>query len=277
MEFRTQTPGPPLSHLVEMLWYADGPGGPHARERLLPDGSMELVINLCEDEVRVYDRLDHRKFEKLRGAVIIGPHSEFFVIDTAEQRRVMGVHFKPGGAFPFLRLPADELHGLHVSLEDVWGRWADELRERLLEAQTVDQQFGILEASLKARISRPPVRHRAMEFALDQFHGGTHTRPIADVTEQIGLSSRRFIELFRQQVGLTPKLFCRVRRFQKVVQQVPVPREGAQRVEWSDLALACGYFDQAHFIHDFRAFSGLSPTAYAELRTGHTNHVPINE
>jgi AraC-like DNA-binding protein len=208
---------------------------------------MELVINLSEDEVRVYDRLDYRKFEKLRGAVMIGPHSQFFVIDTAEQQRVMGVHFKPGGAFPFLRLPADELHGLHVSLEDVWGRWAGELRDRLLEAQTVGHQF----------------------------HGGPHTRSIADVTEQIGLSPRRFIELFRQQVGLTPKLFCRVRRFQKVVQRVPIAQEG-QRVDWSELALACGYFDQAHFIHDFRAFSGLSPTAYAELRTDHTNHVPIN-
>jgi AraC-like DNA-binding protein len=276
MEFRTQAPAPPLSHLVEVLWYSDGPAGPHARERLLPDGSMELVINLSEDQVRVYDRLDHSKFEKLRGAVIIGPHSEFFVIDTAEQRRVIGVHFKPGGAFPFLRLPADELHGLHVSLEDVWGRWAGELRDRLLEAQTVDQQFGILEASLMARISRPLSRHKAVEFALGQFHGGPHTRSIADVTEQIGLSSRRFIEVFRQQVGLTPKLFCRVRRFQKVVQQVPVAQHGGLRVDWSELALACGYFDQAHFIHDFRAFSGLSPSAYAELRTGHTNHVPIN-
>jgi AraC-like DNA-binding protein len=277
MEYRIQAPAPPLSHFVEVLWYWDGPAQPHARERLLPDGSMELVVNLNENEVRVYDRLDHRKFDKLRGAVMIGPHSEFFVIDTAEQRRVMGVHFKPGGAFPFLRLPADELHGLHISLEDVWGRWADELRDRLLEAQTMDQRFGILEASLMARISRPLLHHPAVTFALEQFHGGPHTRPIADVTEQIGLSSRRFIELFRQQVGLTPKLFCRVRRFQKVVQQVPVAQNAGQRVDWSELALACGYFDQAHFIHDFRAFSGLSPTAYAELRTGHTNHVPINE
>ncbi|HXB69573.1 MAG TPA: helix-turn-helix domain-containing protein [Candidatus Acidoferrales bacterium] len=273
MEFRTQTPGPPLSDFIEMLWYGAGAAGPHSRERLLPDGSMELVINLSEDEVRVYDRLDHRKFEKLRGAAIVGPHSEFFVIDTAEQRNVMGVHFKPGGAFPFLPLPADELHGLHISLEDVWGRWAGELRERLLEATALADRFRILEAALLARIWRPLVRHRAVAFALGQFHGGPKTRTIGDVTDQTGLSSRRFIEVFRQQVGLTPKLFCRVRRFQEVVQRVAA----SGHIDWTDVALSCGYFDQAHFIHDFRAFSGISPTMYAGLRTGHTNHVPIFE
>jgi AraC-like DNA-binding protein len=261
-----------------MLWYGDGPARPHYRERLLPDGSMELVINLSEDEVRVYDRLDHRKFEKLRGAALVGPHSEFFVIDTAEQRNVMGVHFKPGGAFPFLPLPADELHGLHISLEDVWGRWAGELRERLLEATALADRFRILEAALLARICRPLERHRAVAFALGQFapgqfHGGPKTRTIGDVTGQTGLSSRRFIEVFRQQVGLTPKLFCRVRRFQEAVQRLRSHR----RIDWADVALSCGYFDQAHFIHDFRAFSGLSPTMYAELKTEHTNHVPIHE
>src|SRR5450432_3158480 len=234
---------------------------------------MELVINLSEDEVRVYDRLDHRKFEKLRGATLVGPHSDFFVIDTAEQRNVMGVHFKPGGAFPFLPLPVDELHGLHISLEDVWGRWASELRERLLEATSLADRFRILEEALLARIWRPLERHRAVAFALGQWGGGPKTRTVGDVTEETGLSARRFIEVFRRQVGLTPKLFCRVRRFQEVVQRVPM----GQRVDWADVALSCGYFDQAHFIHDFRAFSGLSPTSYAELKTGHTNHVPIHE
>ena len=273
MEFRHQTPRPPLSDFIQLLWYWEGPARPHSHERLLPDGSMELVVNLSEDEVRIYDRVDHRKFEKLRGATLMGPHSDFFVIDTAEQRHVIGVHFKPGGAFPFLPLPADQLHGLHISLEDVWGRWAGELRERLLEVETLADRFRILEAALLARMWRPLERHPAVAFALHQFRGGPKTRSIGDVTEATGLSSRRFIELFRHQVGLTPKLFCRVRRFQEVVQRVAPGRP----IDWTDVALSCGYFDQAHFIHDFRAFAGISPTRYAELQTEHTNHVPICE
>jgi len=273
MEFRKRVPGAPLSDFIEVLWYWDGPPRPHHWERLLPDGSMELVINLTEDEVRIYDRNDHRQFQKLRGASLMGPHSGFFVIDTAQQRNVIGVHFKPGGAFPFLPLPADELHGLHISLEDVWGGWAEELRERLLASRALDDRFRILEAALRARVQRPLARHPAVDFALGRFRHGPGERRIGELTEEMGLSSRRFIELFRQQVGLTPKLYCRVRRFQEVVQRVTP----GKAVDWVDVALSCGYFDQAHFIHDFREFAGISPGTYAELRTEHTNHVPIVE
>ncbi len=90
--------------------------------------------------------------------------------------------------------------------------------------------------------------------------------------DQTGVSERRFIELFRRQVGLAPKLYSRVRRFQAALRRIPTVTE----VDWADLALACGYFDQAHLIHEFRSISGLSPVEYLGLRTEHLNHVPIH-
>ena len=100
-----------------------------------------------------------------------------------------------------------------------------------------------------------------------------HTRTIADVTGQIGLSAKRFIQVFAGEVGLTPKLFCRVRRFQRTLRAMGQGRP----VEWATLAADCGYFDQAHFIHDFRAFSGINPSTYIAQRTEHLNHVPLLE
>ena len=91
------------------------------------------------------------------------------------------------------------------------------------------------------------------------------------MTGRIGLSPRRFIQLFAEEVGLTPKLFCRVRRFQEVVRFIDTQR----RFSWSNLALACGYYDQAHFINDFQSFSGLTPTAYLREKGEHSNHVPL--
>src|SRR6185369_7709887 len=108
MRYALRRPEGPLSGFVEVLWFYEGAARAHAFERLLPDGSMELIINLREDEVRVWDRRDLSHYERLDGATLVGPHSEYFVIDTAEQQSVMGVHFRPGGAFPFLGLPADE-------------------------------------------------------------------------------------------------------------------------------------------------------------------------
>lgn len=86
-----------------------------------------------------------------------------------------------------------------------------------------------------------------------------------------GRSNRWFVEEFRHEVGLTPKLFCRVRRFQAMLQRAV--RE--PRPDWSKLALACGYYDQSHLIRDFKLFSGLTPTEYAARRCDHRNHVPV--
>ena len=271
MRFYRKIPAPPLSEFVGLLWLYEGYQQPHAKERLLPDGSMELVINLNEDLTRVYDPHDTGKFHTLRGSVVVGAHSEFFVIDTAEQHSVAGVHFKPGGAFPFLDLPASELHNTLVSLEDLWGSLADQLRERLLEASTPQAKLCVLEQALLTRAAERLERHPAVAFALNEFHGAPHTRTIADVTGQIGLSAKRFIQVFSEEVGLTPKLFCRVRRFQRVLRRIGAGRP----VEWAAVAVDCGYFDQAHFIHDFRAFSGINPSTYIVQRTEHLNHLPL--
>jgi AraC-like DNA-binding protein len=270
MEYRRRKPAAPLAGFIEVLWYWEGTARPHEFERLLPDGSTELILNLGEDQVRVYDRRDLRRFERLDGATLVGPHSQFFVIDTAEQDRVMGVHFRPGGSFPFLPLPLDELHDLHISLSDVWGGFARELRERLLAAKTVEGRFDLLEAGLLERVAKPLERHRAVAHALGEFLSGG-ARTIADVTDATGLSARRFIEVFKQQVGMPPKQFCRVRRFQRVIRGLAVG--GA--IDWAGVAAESGYFDQAHLIHDFRAIAGISPGEYAGLRTPHLNHVPM--
>jgi len=263
------SPGLPLSRFVHLFWYYAGLTQPHKKERLLPDGSTELVINLREDQCRVYDRERQEEFQSFPGAIVAGPHSNFFVIDTASQAEVIGIHFKPGGAFPFFKLPVDELQNLHIGLDALWGARARELRERVLAGTTPQEKVQVLERFLLAQAFRELERHPAVGFALGEFQK-LELPLVAAVSNQIGLSSRRFIQLFSQEVGLSPKLFCRVRRFQRVIQSL-----NGQDVDWANIALDCGYFDQAHFIHDFKAFSGLVPSAYLALMTEHRNHVPI--
>jgi hypothetical protein len=181
MLFLTYIPRPPLNNFVELFWFYDGYSpGPHSKERLMPDGSVELVINLKENEARIYDRENLARCERLPGAILAGPHSRFFVIDTSQQASVIGIHFKPGGAFPFFKLPADELHNLHVSLEDLWGIEATLLRERLLEAPTPENKFQVIENCLLAQAFKPLERHRAVGFALGLFRN-IHTAPPAAV------------------------------------------------------------------------------------------------
>jgi AraC-like DNA-binding protein len=268
---RVHRPLPPLGDFVEMLWIWRGSAAqPHAFERLLPTGTVELVVNLREDTSRIYDPDDRRRFEVLPGSLLVGPQSEYFVIDTAEQREVMGVHFRPGGASPFTG-PAGELTDAHVPLEALWGSAGRDLRERLLEADSDASRFRILASALLAQAQGALERHPAVAHALEEFGRVPHARRVAEVRAGAGLSHRRFVQLFRDAVGLTPKLYCRIRRFQEVLQRVAAGRA----IEWAGLALDCGYYDQAHFIRDFRAFSGLNPSTYLVDRGEHLNHVPL--
>lgn len=273
MRFLHHTPAPPLSKYLHLLWLQEAEVPGHAKERVLPDGSLELVINLREDEIRAYDPKWPERFERLRGAVMCGPHSEFMVIDTEEQALVMGAHFRPGGAFPFLGLPAKELLNLTVSLDDVWGGPGRTLRERLLEAPTHTGRFRIFEAALLSRLRDVERMHPAVAWTVGEIERGPGFRPLMEITNEVGLSSRRFIEVFTREVGLTPKRYERIRRFQRAVQSV----HGAEDVHWADVAVSCGYYDQAHFIHDFREFCGLTPAAYFLHRNlRHANHVPLD-
>jgi AraC-like DNA-binding protein len=267
-------PAPPLSRFVELLWYYDDPPKPHAKERLMPDGCVTLIINLADDQTRLYDADDVSKMKTLSGCSVAGPHTRCFAIDTDEQTCVIGASFRAGGAVPFLKVPSDELHNQHLNLEDLWGRLACELRERALAAKSPEAKLRVVELALLERAAGMFDGQPVVEYAVGNFLEQPATAKIARVADKTGFSARHFIELFKQHVGMTPKLFCRVRRFQEVLRRIT----GGKPVNWTGVALDGGYFDQAHFIHDFRAFSGINPSKYLAYYRDfprHHNHLPI--
>jgi AraC-like DNA-binding protein len=259
MLYTSHAPMAPLADFVEYFWaLSDAPA--HAQERIVPSGTLELVVNLHEDVVRLYDPVDPTRCRRLSGAVVSGAYRSYFVIDTREHASMVGVHFRPGGARAVLGLPPGELSDTHLDLETLWGARARRLRERLCSARAPVERFRILEETLLASLRATPARQRAMHFALERLgHGGSS---VGDVAAELALSRRRFVELFTSDVGITPKLFGRVRRFQRALamaELAPVP-------DWPQLALACGYFDQSHMIRDFVDFSGFPPATLLRHR-----------
>jgi AraC-like DNA-binding protein len=272
MFYRDYVPPPPLSDFVDRIWFSEGYVAAHKRERVLPNGSMALVINLREDRFRIYDGENHNRFEAFSGSIVCGTRSEPVVIDSPEDASLMGVHFKTGGGFPFFKFPASELCNTQVALDTLLGARSGWLREQLMEATTPESRFAIVERWLSAQAPGRLVRHQAVKYALGQF-SGSRARTVGEVTEEIGMSARRFIQVFAEEVGLTPKLFCRVQRFQNVIQSIDRQRG----VDWAATASAYGYFDQAHFIHDFKALAGLNPTDYLINCGQYPNHVAIRD
>jgi AraC-like DNA-binding protein len=260
MRFSSHQPAPPLEDFIHNFWHcADAPALP--RVRILPSGSIELIVNLREDEIRIYDPAQPEGYQRLPGIVVSGAYAGAHDVDPLQNASRMGVHFKPGGAFPFFGAAVAGLANSHVALEALWGRPAIELRDRLCSAPTARKRFQLLEEALLARL-RWSSDHPAVSLALDIFGPAGIGDSVRAVARRVGLSERRFIQVFTAHVGLTPKLFCRVRRFQQVRQVV----NQAAPPNWAQLALACGYYDQSHLIHDFQEFSGLSPTDYLSRR-----------
>jgi AraC-like DNA-binding protein len=155
-------------------------------------------------------------------------------------------------------MPADAFYNDRVPLDLIWGSTASELRDRLREASTAAEKFDVLEKTLLERVNRRLELHAAVRYGLEQFARAPHIRSVLEVAREAGMSRRRFAQLFREQVGLTPKLYCRLRRFQGVMREISLH----QHVDWADLAVAGGYCDQAHLANEFRLFSGISPAAY---------------
>lgn len=277
MQYQAHTPAPRLGRFIERFWLcSDAPS--HRRERILPSGTVELVINLRDDEIRIDDPAQTGGCRRYSGAVVSGTYSAPFVIDPTQHASILGVHFRPGGAFPFLGLPAAELADAHVDLETLWGRsTAAELRERLCAAVGPAERFTLIEEALLSRLRNPPARHGAVREALGLFERSEAELRVREVARLVGLSQRRFIQVFAAEVGLTPKLYSRIRRFQRARTQVA----DSAPPDWARVAVDCGYFDQSHLIRDFLAFSNLSPADYLRQRSesvlpNHLPHAPLS-
>ena len=132
-----------------------------------------------------------------------------------------------------------------------------------------------MEAALRQVIQRGGPHHFALhpsvQYALRQFLRMPRIKTVMNVAREAGLSRRRFSQLFDEQVGMTPKRYCRLIRFRAVVQQIAA----GGSVDWADVALAGGYYDQAHLAHEFREFSGMSPSGYLAAERPFANHVRV--
>lgn len=260
MRLFSHEPARPLRDLVLGFWHSSYTPS-HPRVRILPSGTIELVINLSQDEIRVYDSDQPERCRRFPGVVVAGAYAGALDIDPMQHASMMGVHFKPGGAFPLLGAVIGELANRHLALEDLWGKPAVELREKLCSARTSRKRFEILEQALTDRL-RYQSEHPAVSLALEMLGPAGIGDSIRAIANRVGLSQGQFIQVFTAQVGLTPKLFSRVLRFQHAREVV----DRARTLNWSHLALACGYYDQSHLIAEFQEFSGLSPTAYVARR-----------
>lgn len=274
MLYLQHTPAAPLNRFVRMLWYAQAPQSEPGRERVLPNGCAHLILNLKRDYL--HDCLEGQADARVAPALVVGSRSIYEIVARTDMTDLIGVLFEPGGFAAFARDAVDTFSNRTTNLEDLCGAEARGLRDRLREAPDPKTRFRLLETFLCARIAGPLVepvsaRDEAVRYALRQLEHAPSMITVRDVARGTGWSERRFSQIFREAVGHSPKVWCRIQRFQCAVQRL---HAGAD-VRWAELALDCGFYDQSHFANEFRAFSGVDATTYSARKTQWANHIRV--
>ena len=276
MLYLERHPHPALAPFIKSFWYACDPQATHRHQRVLPNGHPQIVISLARDYLtdanHPTDPLQHTP-----AAILLGLYSHHQQIDAIDFTELIGILFHPGGTLPFFPDNTQLFTNCETDLTILWGRAAQNLRNDLREAHTPTEKFALLDFALRHRLSeskesKTQRRPSTIDYALTRLRQSPGTTTIAALTRDIGISPRRLSQQFREQIGVSPKLYCRIQRFQQAVQLL---HRGAD-IHWAELALTCGYYDQSHFVNDFHAFSGLSPTHYSTTTRPWANHIALN-
>ena len=251
---------PALAPFVKRVWSleSDAPIRDVARERILPDSCVELVFHFA-DPFRSHfangeSALQPRSF-------VVGQMRRFLEIEPAGRAGFVAVRFHARGAYLFFHRPLSEVAAGVVDLEDLWRDRAHEWTEHVALARDMPARLRVIEGMLLAMLRENGRTDPAVDRGLQLIEASGGQIRVAELAAEIGVSCRHLTRQFQRAVGLSPKEFGRISRFLRALEFLG---EGNHR-SLLDIALACGFFDQAHFNHEFRELAGMSPGELASF------------
>jgi AraC-like DNA-binding protein len=275
MVFQVHIPTFPLNRFIERLFYYEGINAAHTMDRFLPDGNAEIIIDLTEGTQFIYDNETLAEIQACRYFWASGVRTQPITIPSGNGSRILVVAFKRGRAYPFYPIPVSELTDHVVSADLIFRKAILDLREQLLAAASIHQMFLLVERFLfQCAMDRLSSEYtsRCIEYAVSSIVNTPNRLSFQQLSEQIGYSQKHFINLFKCQVGVTPKQYLKIMRFQQAVLEMEI----GQTADWSHFAQENGYYDQSHFINEFKCFSGFTPGEYMQRKTDTLNYVPVD-
>ena len=271
MILQTYIPRFPLDRFIEVMIYYEGIHHSHSMDRFLPNGDTEILIDFGDSPQFIYDNQTFKEIQACNHVWASGVRTEPITIPSGDGAAMMVISFKKGMAAPFYPFPMNEIADSVVDADLIWGGEMGELRERLISTPEVADRFRIAESFLIGKFRSRLDINPCVEFAVAEITQRPDTTSIGRLNQKIGYSQKHFINMFRRSVGVTPKSYLKIMRFQKAVAMI----EAAATPDWRLIALEAGFYDQAHFIHDFKEFSGFTPERYSKLQTNYQNYIPV--
>ncbi|WP_204072036.1 AraC family transcriptional regulator [Planotetraspora phitsanulokensis] len=260
-EIVSRRPAPPLRPFV--TWYCgyrDADVGPR-RHRGLPSPYLTVIVTLDEPLV-VAAHPDLRIPPAEYGTLVGGLHTTPVLITHDGRQSGIQLSLSPLGARALLGLPAGELTGSVLDAADVVGPFANQLRERVLDAHGWTARFGVLDEMLSAHLDAGARLQGEVVHAWRRLLTSAGAVPAAELAREVGWSGRYLSRRFGVEVGLSPKAAARVVRFDRTRRFLMRQAAEDRGLLLSDVAAECGYYDQAHLAREFGEFAGCSPSRW---------------
>jgi AraC-like DNA-binding protein len=255
MHFHQELPSPDLASFVERTWILQGNGleDMNRPERILPDGCMELVIHFGTP----FERLVGGRWKGQPAAIVVGQMTSATILRAVGAIDALGVTLRPEAALNFAGIPGEALTDSLVPAESVshyLGQCLTEIRE-LGPEKGKGRLQSFLRDQFAGRVVAPPTVRAAVSYILRT----AGMEKVEAVARTLGVTERQLQRLFARHVGLTPKQFSRIVRFQSMLR-------ASERSDAKLLAVALqqGYYDQAHLVHEFQSLAGAAPVALLE-------------
>ncbi|MBP6003817.1 MAG: helix-turn-helix transcriptional regulator [Pyrinomonadaceae bacterium] len=271
MIYQLHIPGFPLDQFVGSIVYFSDVNFAHNFDRFLPNGDTEILIDFQDSPQFIYDNTSLKEIQACHRLWASGLRTEPITIPAGNKSEMMVISFKKGMAASFFPFPMNEIADSVVDADLVWGTDFGSLRERLLATSNISFRFQIVEDFLIKEFRSQLVVNPCVGYAIGEMAERPDEVNIARMNDKIGYSRKHFAEMFRRQVGVTPKSYLKIMRFQKAVKTI----DSAIDIDWRQISLECGFYDQSHFINDFKHFSGFTPEQYAKIHTNYQNYIPV--
>ena len=211
-------PSPPLDTYIDYFYYIEG-AMPYPREKILPTGWLDLEVNLG-GAIQIYDATGAKPVATCINIWWVGVWNTYGTVAWPSNTQLMGIHFKPGGAYPFLNFPLSELQNQIVSAEISWGGFAVELYERLHAAPSIPARLLLFEEMLRTRLHDAPHRLNAVRQGVAQIARHKGTLSIKALGDQMGISHNHLLTQFKRMVGISPKALARLYRLKHILHSI---------------------------------------------------------
>ncbi len=271
MILKHHIPKYPLNLFIESFVYYKDYNPVHTVDRFLPDGNINVVIDLTDYPKFLYDNHTLKEIQSYRNVWFSGIRSRYITIPSGRDSEMFIINFHKGMAYPFVEIPLNELTDYVIDGELVLTNEILNIREKLLGIADIDKKFRYTENILLNRYGSRLKIDSFINFAVNVIINDPGKSAMNEISNNCGYSQKHLIKIFKEHVGLTPKAFLKVIRFQKAVNSI----EPDKLPDWSTVAFDCGYYDQPHFINDFKQFSGFTPQIYTLQKSEFTNYIAV--